>query len=527
MKKFIVILLALVMVLSVFASCGGNQGATTPQKTTPKPSDPGTGGDVTVEVPEDEQINLDLDTIDYEGETVHIFHWEGNAADFGMEQDDIGNDAIYDATYRRNLQTETDLGIELDWYKQTNSNYPKSVQFVDRLTARVADPNTPVDIIISGVRSMPFFLVEGHLTELNTYSDSLDLEKAWWPKNIQDAIAIKGNLYFVSGDIAASLLQCMTVLFVNKTMLEQRGHNYIELMEKVKTYQWTLDDLIALTENTYMDLDTVVGPSEGDQFGLITLYYHSDALYTGLGYNYMVKSNKDEEAFRFSSNMTTATVSNYVQKMKDWQLDNDFYMKYLDPQEAGFAETFNHGLSLFLLHRAAYGFELQKTDIKYAVLPAPALDKAQGEYFVNVNSSYSVYGICKSSLDYDLSAQTLQVLGYHAFSTTTPAVFEVSFQGKFAKDDYTIEMFDIIRESIVFDTGRVYDVYIATQEVGFDWEFLEYIIANVVSYGIKGNESGQDTLFDFPNVGNNTRMTLTRCLKSANTKIMDYIDSQS
>ena len=69
MKKFIVILLALVMVLSVFASCGDKQGATTPNKTTPKPSDPGQGGDNTVEVPEEEQINLDLDAIDYEGET--------------------------------------------------------------------------------------------------------------------------------------------------------------------------------------------------------------------------------------------------------------------------------------------------------------------------------------------------------------------------------------------------------------------------------------------------------------------------
>ena len=526
MKKFIVILLALVMVLSTFASCGDANQNTTPKQTTKTPEG-NKGDDGEKELREDEKINLDLDSIDYDGEVVHVFHWEGNAADFGMEQDDIGNDAIYDATYRRNLQTETDLGIELDWYKQTNSNYPKSTQFVDKLEARISDPQTPVDIIISGVRSMPFFLVNGHLTELNTYSDSLDLEKAWWPKNIQDAIAIKGNLYFVSGDIAASLLQCMTVLFVNKTMLEQRGQNYVELMEKVKNYQWTLDDLIALTENTYMNLDAVAGPSEGDQFGLITLYYHSDAIFTGLGYNYMVKSNKDDEAIRLSSNMTTQTASNYVQRMKDWQADYDFYMGYLDPQEAGFAETFNNGLALFLLHRAAYGFELQKTDIKYAVLPAPALDTAQGEYFVNVNSSYSVYGVCHSSLDYDLAAQTLQVMGYHAYSTTTPAVFEVSFQGKFAKDDYTIEMFDIIRSSIVFDTGRVYDVYVATQEVGFDWSFLEYIIANVVSYGIKGNESGEDTNYDFANVGNPTRMALTRCLKLANQKIMDYIDSQS
>jgi hypothetical protein len=197
MKKLIVVILALAMVMSVFVSCGDDTNTTTPKQTTPKT--PG-GDDIgDVEIPENEQMNLDLDAIDYEGETVHIFHWEGNGADFGMEQDDIGNDAVNDAAYRRNLQTETDLGIEIDWYKQGNSSYPKSTQFVDKLEARISDPQTPVDIIISGVRSMPFFLVEGHLTEhrigrpfsserLEVWREALPLRR--WGDDVLRAFAI-------------------------------------------------------------------------------------------------------------------------------------------------------------------------------------------------------------------------------------------------------------------------------------------------------------------------------------------------
>ena len=92
-----------------------------------------TGGED--DIPENEKINLDLDAIDHDGEEVHVFHWEPSFNEFEIVLADIGNDA------------------------------------------RKQAPNTPVDIIATGIRSMATVMVEGHLTELNTYSDSLDLSK--------------------------------------------------------------------------------------------------------------------------------------------------------------------------------------------------------------------------------------------------------------------------------------------------------------------------------------------------------------
>ena len=61
MKKFILMLLALVMIVSVFAACGDAQSDTTPKKTTPKPSGNEGGNDVVI--PENEKLNIDIDTI--------------------------------------------------------------------------------------------------------------------------------------------------------------------------------------------------------------------------------------------------------------------------------------------------------------------------------------------------------------------------------------------------------------------------------------------------------------------------------
>jgi len=523
MKKFILILLTLVMVVSVFASCGDKPAATTPKPTTPQSDGPDTPDDV----PEEEQLNIDLDSIDYEGQNVTVFHWSSSSQEFGMELEDILNDAVNDAVYKRNLAVETDLGITFEWALQAKSNYPYTTSFIDKLETRISDTTTPVDIIAGGIRSMPFFMVEGHLEELNTYSDSLDLSKAWWPGDIQDTAAVKGNLYFISGDIAPSLLKCMTVFYVNKTRLEAIGQNYDELMNNIINGKWYFDDLIALTQNEFLDMDNVPGASYDDRFGLVTVYYCSDAFYTGLGYKYMTQSSRDNEYLRLSSQMASETAMQYVTKMKDWQATNDFFMNFLEPNEYRYPEPFLNNLALFCLNTANFGFSLQETAIKFACLPAPKLDESQDRYYTNVQAGYTGYGICSTSPDYDVAAQTIQTLGYYGYKFTTPAVFEVSFQGKFAKDDYNIEMFNIIRESVVYDTGKIYDVYVATQIDGFDWVFLESIISNVVSYGIKGNEYGQDTNFNFPNTADPVRKKIQNCIDLANEKILAFIESDS
>ena len=294
MKKIIALLLVLITLISMIA-CGDEPTQTTPSTvTTPKPSE--NGGEE--EIPEDEKINLDLDSIDHDGAKVYIAHWvpQVDCVEFGMEADEINNDAVNDAIYKRNMYTETALGIDIEWVEM-NYVYTKTSQFVDKLRARLSDPLTPVDIIAAQVKSMPCFIIEGLLTDLNAYSDTLDLEKAWWPDDCKDALAAKDRNYFVSGDISANVLRMMTVLFVNKKTLAARGHEYEELAKKILAYEWTIDDLVSMTAGAYEDLDAkVAGPSLGDKFGLVTTAVHSDAFYGGFGYRFMVKSNRDNES---------------------------------------------------------------------------------------------------------------------------------------------------------------------------------------------------------------------------------------
>lgn len=506
------------MVVSCFAACGDSKGESTPPKQT-TPNKDNNDDDVTDDIPEEEQLNIDLNSIDHEGATVTVFHWkpEHGCVEFGMEMDQINNDAVNDAIYIRNSRTEEELGIDLEWVEQ-NSIFTKMTQFIDKLRARTSDPMTPVDIVAPQTKGMPMLITEGLITDLNVYSDVLDLEKAWWPEDCLNVLDIKGNTYFVSGDISANLLRMMTVVFVNKKTLSARGYDYVELMEQVKAYEWTLDDLISMTENVYEDLDkATAGPSIGDKFGLVTAYFHTDGIFAGLGYRYMTKSNKDDEVFRLSNQVASETAVEYVTKMKNWTADNDLW---IDPSEVNYEDVFKNGDSLFMLHRAWFGFELQKTDIQYAVLPVPTIDDNHGRYYTAIGNQFSAYAIRTESRDYDIAAETMQTLGYFALQTTTPALFEVSFQGKFSKDDYTIEMFNIIRDSIIFDIGKIYEYYIATASGDTSGGVLPYLISNIISYPIADGSN-----FTFTSASDPTRRLLNTYIKETNEKLLEYIDA--
>jgi hypothetical protein len=120
---------------------------------------------------------------------------------------------------------------------------------------------------------------------------------------------------------------------------------------------------------------------------------------------------------------------------------------------------FKDGRAFFAINRMMYGFQLQETDITYGILPIPKFDANQENYNTCVDNSYTLYGICADTQNGDRAAAVIQALGYYGKTYTTPAIFEVTFKGKFSKEPAFIDMFDKIRDGVGFDVGRLLTVH--------------------------------------------------------------------
>ena len=167
-------------------------------------------------------------------------------------------------------------------------------------------------------------------------------------------------------------------------------------------------------------------------------------------------------------------------------------------------DVFSAGRSLFLSHRIGY-FDAANCPIDYTILPAPKLDDKQEMYYVNVGNPYSLFSICAAAADKDMVAQTLQTLGYYGYTNTTPALFDVTFKGQYAKDDYAVAMFDIIRAGITFEIGRSFDRYTGT------------MLPNLLSGCIKDGASWSTSL------SSNKKTLFSNALDNTSKKLLDAL----
>ena len=522
MKRFTLLLLALVMVVSVFAGCRTNPNQTTPKPTTPKKPSGDTG-----DIPEEDILNVDIDSIDYNQQPIYIFHCVPDYqtfefTEFEIDEADIGNHAVKDAVYKKNLFTEQSLGVDLQFI-MTNKGYNYMSQYMDRLKSCLDDTTTPIDIISGTSRQLPFVMTAGYLQELNTLAD-LDFEKSWWPGEVVEYFSVKDRLYFVSGDISTALLTEMLTIFVNKKTLEANGTKYDDFMTQYLGGDWTLDDLITLCDGMWKNGSDSKkpGPTVDDTIGFVTTWCDSDALYNGAGFSYLTQSTKDDEVFKLANDMLSESVDKYVTRMIEWSETYDFFIS--NHGEWLYRENFMEGRSLFCLANAWYGSELQNTEIDYAVVAPPKLDDNQDRYYTSTGTTYFTYGISANTcMDFDRAAQTLQCLGYYAKEYTTPAIFEISFQGKFAKDQHTIDSFELIRTSLTYDPGKYYDTYIC----GAAGNMWAYYPANIVSYALCGGDvwsvGGRVWKTEF---NTNKANTLRGYISDANSKILAFLDTQ-
>jgi hypothetical protein len=243
-------------------------------------------------------------------------------------------------------------------------------------------------------------------------------------------------------------------VYYNKPLLESYGRT--NPADLVKTDEWTIDALIGMTADVYEDLG-----GEDKMFGLVCSYWDFDAVYHASGYGLVDRATDGENYVKYSDELFSSIAEAYITKLSRWTATPDVYAETDYSGKAG--KAFLEGRSLFNITAASGGFNLRETDINYGVVPMPKLDPSRQENYVTcLANPFSLYAIPNASLDPDRAAATLQTLGYYAYKHTTPAVYDVTLKGKFSKDEETMAMWELMREGISFDLGRIYHTQLKT-----------------------------------------------------------------
>lgn len=458
--RIIAMLCALVMLVAAFAACAetgsGNSTTDTAAPVNPEQTGPAThdkDGYLLDDLPED---------LNYKQETVTVLYWsDAERAEFEiLEEEAKDGDMVKEAIYKRNITTEDRLGITFEWIGQKGNSGNRGA--FTNYVGNALSGGTYYDVIATYSRTAGMLLVNGYIQDLNKIENSyLNTDKPWYPRAMLDACSIRDSLYFVSGDISTNVLHFMYAVYYNIDMFKDLQLD--DPIAKVDSKKWTLDEMINYTKDIYSDLDQDGSTSSGDRFGFTSIYYHLDALYTGSD---LTLVEQDKDAFlKISDDFFSEKTISLVDKLGAWFKTGDTYVS-AKSASVPYATPFEEGNALFCLNRVYMADQeyhegaLRNADFEYGILPVPLYDDSQENYITVVGNPFTLWCVMERAKDPSMSTAVIECMGSEGYRKTSPALFENNMKYRYTPDEAgkgdSARMFDIIRESIFFDLGRIF-----------------------------------------------------------------------
>ena len=439
-----------------------------------------------------EYDNLPDEELDYDDEPISFLYWTGGGtvkAEFAQTEE-VDNDRL-SSIYKRNESIMDRLGIEFVWTSEPGNSETMN-SFVARVQRAKDSETHDFDLIGAYSRSQGVLLAAGLVQNLSAIENSyIDTAKPWWPANLSGNLAIKGNLYYVSGDISTNAIDQMHCVYFNKKLLNNNygaeaakyfaSNPHVKtaaaadktnpeggdtasnmLYEKAYAGLWTLDDLLGLAANTYIDSKSD-GVTADDTFGMCSINYCVAALY-GASNLRMIESTTDGTILKISDDWASSKTLRLVERLNSLFSTTSYHTN--TTTTAGYFQPFNNGKCYFALYymRMAEDFLLNNDKVdSYGILPVPKFDAQQKNYYTVIGNEFSIYSVF---IDFDtrgdeqatlsMFSAIIECWASEAYRKTTPVIFELNMKLKSSPTQCEADMCEIVRRSIEFDMGRIF-----------------------------------------------------------------------
>jgi hypothetical protein len=202
-----------------------------------------------------------------------------------------------------------------------------------------------------------------------------------------------------------------------------------------------------MAKDKYQDLNRNATADVGDFFGLIMDGTFGNALYTGAGLDTISRKGGEYEL-----TLDSEQSLNLIEKYASLFGDRKQYLNDLNGKESWEIDIFKAGNCIFQPSTIAGTISLRDMEDDYAILPIPKWDEAQEEYYTACNTWLpSGVAVPKNCSIVDDLGLVLETMAYYSQEMVTPAVYEITLQGKVSRDDNSTKMLDIIYSSAAFD----------------------------------------------------------------------------
>lgn len=452
-------LLAALLVTSAITACGSDTAA--PAETQ---ADNGTAATeaVTLDPNDPSQVKDSLpDGLDFGGRTYRIYNAIEAHQIYYEEAEELAGDVVNDAVMRRNMAVEERLNITLqhDPYADTWDSVANSIR----------------KLVMAGDQTYDLFM--GHQTGVtqllsdncfvNAYDlEYIDFDQPWWNNLYMNELSLGSDYRFLlAGDYFITALLNARVVYYNKQIFADHFDNADGLYEEVINGKWTIDRMAELIKAVYVDVNNNSKSDAEDKLGFVC--YATQASTDGFVYGTNIAfTTRDSDGF-----IELSMISDDAVKLAE-KLNDLFHLPGTYTGATGDQATiFASGSTLFLgngTFSTATGLRDMEDD--FGFLPHPKYDEAQDNYHSLVHDTALLGCIPGSSANLDIAGAVIEALNAETYRTVTPAWYETALKVKYARDDVSGQMIDIIHDSLT--TNFIYAYNYALDSIGLIYRDL-------------------------------------------------------
>ncbi len=437
MKKHI---LPLLLCLLLLTSCGTGETAETGSPEAETENTQTTPAETEAETPFP-------DSADYGGKTYTVIACDENVpyTYFELPEEETG-DAMHDAVYSRNRQTEEHLNIKL---AIETGNLQDVTNGVINSVAAGDDAYQLANIhIVEGGANL---VTGGNLLNLLTM-DTLEFDNPWWNTSFTDSLTIRSGgenkLYLASGDM---IVPNARVIVMNKEMFTSL-HPDVAIYDEILDGKWTLDRMGELTKDVLFDTDGNGTMDASDR------YPFGDLDNAGVGTSFLHGSGLSLLRVQEGGSLSFIYDDEKLLSMME-KLYESLYREYTASKTVNISTAeFGEGHVLFGSQVLLKLQVLRDYDTDFGILPFPKYDEAQKQYYSSVWNGLICVPVTVS--DADFCGHVMEVLNAASVETISPAYYDTLLTSKFSRDEESSAMLDLIFDGVIYDIGFCFDNWI-------------------------------------------------------------------
>jgi len=455
-KKFIAVIFCITIIMGtifIIASCDNSNN----QNTNPGNIVDNTEGDLNqsnsdIEEPAEKDRASVPDNVPpdlkFSGNTFTILSREEFQFGTEMGVDEENGDIVNDAVFRRNKAIEDRFDITIDVIKIPGI-WGKEASFNNTVKNSVKAGDNAYDLIAGYAAAVTPLATDGVLLNWNKVP-YIDYGAPWWIEKLADELTVDGKLYFITGDLSQTMIGSMMMFFFNKRL--QSDYAAEDLYQTVLDGKWTYDKLYSISKEVYKDANGDGIKNVGDTFGLgVETGNFTDLMFVSMG---MALTERGDDGLPYIV-AKSPKASDILEKLLDLFYENPGVYRTTETTERPTREMFRRGESLFYIGMIVFAEDLRDMKDDFGIIPSPKYDENQEKYQGLTQDAFSLFSVPSTCDRLEFVGAVTEAMAAESYRYVTPAYYETALKIKYARDDVTSQMLDIIRGGIYFDFGYV------------------------------------------------------------------------